>query len=266
MLFTMETRQAGRSALSRFPGQVLYIFLGILALFAGWQLASVWLPGIIVASPADTFVALWKLVAAGELWRHLGITLLRIILGILGGSIVGGALGILAGLKHRWRLFLEPSRWVLMTVPSIVILVLALLLFGLGSTQVIVMTAVITLPFTYVSTVEGMQSIDQRLVEMALVYNIPRGLRLTSIYLPGIGAAVMAGLTLAAGIGVRAAILAEFMGARDGIGHSLFISWTFLNTPELFSWILLTFVLLGIIEFGLLRPLRQILFRWQRTA
>jgi len=36
-----------------------------------------------------------------------------------------------------------------MTVPSIIILVLVLLLFGLGSIQVIVMTGIITLPFTY---------------------------------------------------------------------------------------------------------------------
>jgi NitT/TauT family transport system permease protein len=153
-----------------------------------------------------------------------------------------------------------------MTVPSIVILVVVLLVFGMGSVQVIVMTGIITLPFSYVNTLEGMRNIDRRLIEMARVYKIPRGLRLTEIYLPGIGAAVIAGLTLSAGIGVRAAILAEFMGARDGIGHSLFLSWTHLNTPELYSWILLTFALLAIIEFGMLRPLRNILLRWKVAA
>ena len=216
-----------------------------------------------MASPTDTFIALWKLVKTADLWYNLGISLGRIILGILGGSVIGGTLGILAGLKQRWQAFLEPTRWVVMTVPSIIILVLVLLLFGLGSIQVIVMTGIITLPFTYVSTLEGIQAIDRRLIEMAQVYKISRGLRLTNIYLPGIGAAVMAGLTLAAGIGIRAVILAEFMGANDGIGHSLFLSWTHLNTPELYSWILLTFALLAIIEFGVLRPLRNFLVRWQ---
>jgi NitT/TauT family transport system permease protein len=128
------------------------------------------------------------------------------------------------------------------------------------------MTAIITLPFSYVSTLEGMQAIDQRIIEMAQVYKIPRRLRLTQIYLPGIGAAVMAGLTLSAGIGVRAAILAEFMGARDGIGHELFLSWTHLNTPELYSWILLTFLMLAVIEFGVLRPLRKFLLKWQAAT
>ena len=259
----MDVRQETR-ARRRSPGHTRwYVLPGILALLAAWQLLSFWLPSIVVASPVDTVSALWRLAGTAELWKHLGISLLRILLGVLCGSIIGGTLGILAGLKTRWQAFLEPVRWVVMTVPSIVILVLVLLLFGLGNTQVIVMTGIITLPFTYVSTLEGMQAIDQRLIEMARIYKIPRRLRLTNIYLPGIGAAVMAGLTLSAGIGVRAAILAEFMGARDGIGHSLFLSWTHLNTPELYSWILLTFALLAVIEFGVLRPLRTYLLRWQ---
>ena len=262
----MDAKPKGVTTPQRFPGRTRYIILGIISLAAVWQLMSMFLPEIVIASPADTFSALWQLLITAELWRDLGISLLRIIIGVLGGSLVGGVLGILAGLNYRWQAFLEPIRWVVMTVPSIVILVIVLLLVGMGGTQVIIMTGIITLPFTYVSTLEGMQAIDRRLIEMAQVYRIPRRLRMTSIYLPGIGAAVMAGLTLAAGIGVRAAILAEFMGARDGVGHGLFLSWTHLNTPDLFGWILLTFGLLGLIEFGLLRPVRNTLLRWQNVV
>lgn len=266
MLSTMEARNNRTTGSGQSSSAAVYIILGVAALFIIWQVLSMTLPDIIIASPSDTAVALWNLVTTTDMWEQLGVTLGRILLGVLGGSIAGGLLGIAAGLNRRWQAFLEPMRWVVMTVPSIIILVIVLLLFGLGSTQVIIMTGLITLPFTYVSTVEGMQAIDQRLIEMAQVYHIPRGLRFSHIYLPGIGTAVMAGLTLAAGIGVRAAILAEFLGAQNGIGHSLFLSWTHLDTPELFAWIILTFGLLALIEFGLLRPLRSILLRWQRAT
>ncbi|NLE09449.1 MAG: ABC transporter permease subunit [Dehalococcoidales bacterium] len=258
----MENNEA-KTTPDRFPTRTRFVLLGIVALVIVWQMGSVWLPSIIVASPVDTVVALWNMVIAGALWKHLGISLVRILLGVLAGCVTGSALGILAGVKKRWEAFLEPIRWVVMTIPSIVILVLVLLLFGMGSVQTIIMTGIITLPFSYVSTLEGMQAIDRRILEMAHVYKIPRRLRLTNIYLPGIGAAVMAGLTLSAGIGVRAAILAEFMGARDGIGHGIFLSWSHLNTPDLYAWILLTFALLAVIEFGALRPLRNILLKWQ---
>jgi len=262
----MDASQSAPTVNENFPGRGRYILFGILAMLAVWQLLSLWLPSIIVASPVDTFLELSKMVSTMALWQNLGLSLGRIMAGVFIGSFAGGIFGIIAGLSRRWNAFLEPIRWVVMTVPAIVVLVLLLLFFGMGSTQVIVMTAIVTLPFTYVSTLEGMQAIDRRLIEMAQVYRIPRNLRLTSIYLPGIGSALMAGLTLATGIGVKAAILAEFMGARDGIGHELFLSWTHLNTPELYSWIILTFALLALIEFGVLRPLRGVLLKWQSAS
>jgi NitT/TauT family transport system permease protein len=230
-----------------------------------WQILSKVFPQIIIASPAATFTALGRIAVDGSLWGQLGYSLSRLLIGLLAGCTVGVALGILAGIYRPLRLFLEPVRWVVMTIPAIIISVLALLWFGLGSKQVIFMTTVITLPITYVSTVEGMRAIDAGILEMAQVFKVLPYLRLSEIYLPGIGSAVMTGLTLAAGVGVRALILAEFLGARDGIGHSLFLSWTFLDTPALFAWILLALVLLGLVEFGLVRPARNYFMRWKKS-
>ena len=244
----------------------LYAGLGIAGMLLVWQVLSMILSPIIVASPADTFRALVKLAGDGDLWRQFGYSLARLLIGLAGGSIVGITLGILAGINVRLRYFLEPMRWGVMTVPAIVISVLAMLWFGMGSIQVIFMTAVITMPTNYVNTLEGMMSIDARILEMAAIYKIPPRLRLTQIYLPGIGSATLAGLTLASGIGVRASILAEFVGARSGIGHSIFLSWTFLDTPSLFSWVIITFAMLGLVEFGFLKPVRDRLTRWKRAV
>jgi NitT/TauT family transport system permease protein len=230
-----------------------------------WQALSLILSPVVIASPVDTVVAFGRLAADGQLWLDLGITLQRLVIGLLAGSLIGITLGVTAGLNRRWRSFLEPVRWVEMTIPAVVVAVLAMLWFGMGSVQAIFMTAFITMPFTYVNTLEGMRAVDERVIEMSRVYRIPRRLLLSEVYLPGIGSSIMAGLTLAAGVGVRAVILAEFMGARDGIGHSLLVSWNMLETPELFAWILMSLALLAIIEFGALMPIRRYLMRWKRA-
>jgi NitT/TauT family transport system permease protein len=244
--------------------QSVYLLLGVLATLIVWQILSMIFPQIIIASPKATFAAFGSLAAEGSLWGQLGYSLSRLLIGLVAGCAAGIALGILAGIYHPLRIFLEPARWVVMTVPAIIISVLALLWFGLGSKQVIFMTAAITMPLTYVSTVEGMRAIDAGILEMADVFKVPPRLKLSEIYLPGMGSAVMAGLTLAAGVGVRAMILAEFLGARNGIGHGLFLSWTFLDTPALFAWILLAFALLGVVEFGFVRPVRSYFMRWKK--
>ena len=242
------------------------VLLGIAGMLLVWQILSMLLSPVIIASPAATLEALWRLTKDGELWSQFGRSLARVLIGIAVGAVAGITLGVLAGLNSRLRYFLEPMRWGIMTVPVIVLSVLAMLWLGMGSVQVVWVTGVITLPTNYVNTLEGMLAIDARITEMAAVFRIPPRLRLTQIYLPGIGSAVMAGLTLASGIGVRAAILAEFIGARNGIGHSLFLSWTFLDTPSLFAWIIVTFALLGLVEFGILRPVRDRLMRWKTST
>ncbi|MCR4394887.1 MAG: ABC transporter permease [Dehalococcoidales bacterium] len=258
-------KQRETNRLKWFNHRVFFIVSGLLATILVWQILSMIFPRIIIASPASTFVSLVNLATNGSLWRQLGYSLVRLLIGLGIGSLAGIALGVIAGLNRRIQLFLEPMRWVAMTVPAIIITVLALLWFGIGSAPVIFMTAVITVPITYVNTLEGMLAIDARIIEMSAVYRIPAGMRLREIYLPGIGSAIMAGLTLASGVGVRALILAEFMGARNGVGHSLFIAWTFLDTPALFAWILVAFGLLGLVEFGVLRPVRDYLTRWKKT-
>jgi NitT/TauT family transport system permease protein len=243
----------------------LFVGLGIATMLLVWQVVSLTLPRVTVASPAETFDALVGMMGDGELWSHFGRSLARLSVGLGAGAVAGITLGIAAGLNSRLRLFFEPMRWGAMTVPVIIISVLAMLWFGMGSVQVIIVTAIITMPTNYVNTLEGMLAIDARIIEMADVFRIPRRLRITQIYLPGISSAAMAGLTVASGIGVRASILAEFMGARDGIGHRLFLSWTFLDTPTLFAWILVTFGLLALVEFGVLRPIRNRLMRWRQA-
>ena len=245
---------------------VLFVLLGIASMIIIWQFLSMIFSPIIIASPAATLEALVRLAGDGELWIQFGYSFARLLTGLAAGSVIGITFGILAGLHPLLRSFLEPMRWGIMTVPAIVISVLAMLWFGMGNIQVIFMTGVITIPTNYVNTLEGMLAIDARIIEMSKIYRIPPRLRLTQIYLPGIGSAVLAGLTLASGVGVRASILAEFIGARSGIGHSLFLSWTFLDTPSLFAWIIVTFALLGLVEFGILRPVRDRLTRWKRMA
>ncbi len=244
----------------------VYAGLGIVGMLVVWQILSLVLSPIIIASPADTFAVVIKLAVNGTLWSQFGYSLARLLLGLAGGSIVGITLGIFAGLDSRLRLFLEPMRWGIMTIPAIVLSVLAMLWFGMGSIQVIFMTAVITIPTNYVNTLEGMMAIDARILEMAKIYKITLRLKLTQIYLPGIGSSILAGLTLAAGVGVRASILAEFIGARNGIGHRLFLSWSFLDTASLFAWVIITFAMLGLVEFGILRPVRDRLTRWKKVV
>lgn len=244
--------------------RLLFGLAGSAALIIGWQILSMMVNRAIVASPWDSVVELGRLVASGAVSRELLITLRRLVIALAIGTAAGLALGMLAGLRPRIRSFLEPIRWVAMTLPAVVIAVLAMLWFGLGGKAVIFLVAAIVTPVIYVNTLEGVRSLDSRILEMGHVYRVPRRLLLTEVYLPGIGSSVVAGLTLATGIGVRGVVLGEVLGAQNGIGHAFARAMSFLNTPQIFAWVLVALGLMAVLEFAVLRPVRVRVMRWKK--
>jgi NitT/TauT family transport system permease protein len=246
--------------------RLLFAAAGVAAILVVWQLLSLVVNPAFMASPVETVKALGRLAWEGDLWVQLLITLKRLVIGLAIGAGAGLILGVLAGLEPRLRSFLEPLRWVGMTMPAVIIAALAMLWFSLGDLAVIFTVAAIVVPTMYVNTVAGVLAIDRRLVEMGGVYHFPRKLFLTEIYMPGIASPVMAGLTLATGIAVRAVVLGEVLGAMDGIGHAFSRAMSYLETPELFAWIVVLLALMAVIEFGLLRPLKRRVMRWRKVA
>jgi NitT/TauT family transport system permease protein len=205
-------------------------------------------------------------VQEGSFWLAILITLKRLFIGLAIGAVAGLGLGVVAGLKGGLRTFFEPARWLGMTIPAVIIALLAMLWFGLGDLTVIFIVAFVVMPGMYVNTVEGVRSIDRRLVEMGGVYRLSRRLLLTEIYLPGIASPVAAGLTVATGIAVRAVVLGEVLGAMNGVGYAFSRAMSYLETPTLFAWIMVLLALMAVLEFGVLRPFKRRAMRWRKGA
>lgn len=244
--------------------RLLYGVAGSAALLVGWQILSMVVNRAIVSSPWETMMELGRLTASGVLIRELLVTLRRLVVALAIGTAAGLTMGMLAGLQPKVRSFLEPIRWVAMTLPAVVIAVLALLWFGIGDKAVIFLVAAIVMPVIFVNTAEGVRNLDSRILEMGHIYRVPRRLLLTEVYLPGIGSPVVAGLTLAAGIGVRGVVLGEVLGAQNGIGHAFSRAMSYLNTPQIFAWVIVALGLMALLEFAVLRPVRARVMRWKQ--
>jgi NitT/TauT family transport system permease protein len=245
--------------------RLLYTLAGVASILVGWELLSLFVNPVLVASPAATLRALAGLAWGSTLWVQLLITLKRLVVGLAIGAVVGWSLGLTAGLRPSLRSSFEPHRWVGTTIPVVILAVLSMLWFGLGDFTVMFVVALIVIPTMYINTMAGVMAIDSRLVEMGRVYRFPRGLLLREVYLPGMASPAIAGLTLSTGIAVRAVVLAEVLAATNGIGHAFSRAMSFLETPELFAWVLVLLALMAVIEFGVLRPVKRRAMRWRKA-
>ncbi len=242
----------------------IWLTVGLCLLLGCWWLVSCVVDEIIIASPDSTFNSLVDMMMTGSFWRSVGVTFRRFALGLLCGSFFGLVFGVAAGLRHEIRWIFEPFRWILMTIPPAVLVVVSMIWFGMGSVQTVVVTSLLVLPIIYVNTVAGIDAVDQQLVEMAGIYRASTAMLIRELYLPGVGGHLLAGLSLAAGMGIRIVVLAELLGAYSGIGYEFALARTNLDTPVLFAWVVVCLILGGGLEVCLLNPVKRSVMKWQR--
>ncbi|PIE65964.1 MAG: ABC transporter permease [Desulfobacterales bacterium] len=245
------------------PAALIWLGVGLFLLIVCWWLVSLVFDEIIISSPVKTISSLTAMMLTDSFWESVAITFQRFALGLFFGSFFGLVFGIAAGLKREIRWILEPFRWVLMTIPPAVLVVVSMIWFGMGSMQTIFVTSLLILPIIYVNTVAGIDAVDQQLVEMADIYRASTTMLIRELYLPGVGGHLLAALSLAAGMGIRIVVLAELLGAYSGIGYEFALARTNLDTPMLFAWVIVCLALGGGLEVCLLNPIKRHSMRWQ---
>src|SRR5712675_1279719 len=100
--------------------------LGFASLFVIWQLTSIYLVGSVLFPP-PTVVS-----RNGILFEHLWASLQRILAGFLAGSLLGVPIGLAMGSFRPVRKLLEPYTEFLRFIPSVAMITVAVIWFGIG--------------------------------------------------------------------------------------------------------------------------------------
>lgn len=242
----------------------------VLTSFGFFTLLSVWhyyassVNPLVVASPYDTIISLFDIFTYKESLESFFITLKRMFLGILIGGSLGFILGIIAGINKDIQNFLEPLRWLFMSISPVIVVIFAMLWFGLGTQMVIFLTIIILSPIIYINTIKGINYIDKGLLEMAEIYKFSLYIKITKIYMPAIIAPLSAAIITVVSNSARVIILAEVLGANEGIGQEISNARSNLEIPELFAWVFISLLIVAILEYLILKPTERYLTRWKR--
>lgn len=187
---------------------------------------------------------------------------MRIGTGFLAGSLWGVALA--AG-SFRFPLLeemLAPVIRFLKAVPVASFVVLLLIWWG-SSFLALAVCFLVVLPQLYISVLEGLKSVDQKMLEMAKIFRIPFGTRFFYIYRPAMKPFLYAGLKISLGLCWKSGVAAEVMGiSAASLGEGLYLSRIYLNTAGVFAWTVVILLLSMIFERAVLR-LAGKFFAWE---
>lgn len=217
-----------RLAAQRRRERINYILLtvtGIIGLLLIWE-ASVDLfkmPSYIIPPPERVLNALWSGLAVPlnsrvgfyvPLWN----TLEHATLGFLIGASLGLIIGSLMAEYRPIEIILMPYAFALQSLPKIAIAPLVIVWCGFGNGSKVVMAAMLTFFPMLVNSFAGIRSTEPERIDLMKALSASRLQTYLRVKLPTAAPYIFAGLDMGVVYALLGTIVAEFLGAQEGIG------------------------------------------------
>ncbi|MCC6475024.1 MAG: ABC transporter permease [Burkholderiales bacterium] len=254
---------AARGLLRRVPEAVSIRLASLVVLAVAWQAASILFTERFVPGPASTFAALWDLARGGELIKHFGVTMARMLASFAAAMLVGMVIGTAMGLYRRAEQSLDMWVMVGLTIPGLCYIIVSFMWLGLNDRAAVLAITWATFPAIAINVWQGVKAIDPRLIDMARVFGASAWRRTTRVVVPQVLPYLMAAARFGLGIIWKVTVLVELLGRSDGIGYMLNYSFQMFDMADVFAWtIFFTLVMLAI-ELAILKPIERRLFMWR---
>jgi NitT/TauT family transport system permease protein len=194
---------------------VVLIFLWQFTVQAGW------FSEFEVSKPTAVFDILRTLVTSHFFYTAVWTTTTEILSGLVIGSVLGVAVGILlAGKPYVYRVA-SPLIATLYTLPRIALVSLFIMWFGLGVQSKIVLVVSLVFFSMLFNTYSGVRNIERRLVHNVRLMGGSRRTLTREVYLPGIMPWIFSGLRISLVFAVTGAVVGEMLGSYKGLGFLL---------------------------------------------
>jgi len=241
-----QSAPIGPSITKRTLTDVLIAVLSIGCLFAVWEFASRTF-GLLLLFPPPTVTLrrFAELMATGELERAGLFSLLRIFAGFFVGSLAGIFLGLLMGSFVNVRAVAEPYVHFFRFVPPLAWFAPVMLWFGSGEVARTILIVYTTIFIVALNAMAGVAAVPRNKTRMAHTFGATDAEVFRLITLPACAPYIFTGMRIALGNSFMTIVVAEILGARDGLGYLINNGVLFLDVALVFSGI----IALGILGF-----------------
>lgn len=229
--------------------KVLYTVASVALVFAIWTLlAELQDNNYLLPDPKSTFIALKAIILSKDFLITVTYTLLRVLVGLSLGVVLGTLLAILSHSSEVIRHLLSPIISIIKATPVASFIVI--LWIKLTGTELAIFIALLmVLPIVWQNVLDGYDSIDKGLSEVCLVYSFSFRKKMKLLILPALLKYFIPGLITATGLAWKAEIAAEIIAyTSNSIGQKINDAKYYLDSPTVFAWTIIVIVLSIVLE------------------
>ena len=194
-----------------------------LVILAAWHFvtATGMVPPYRLPSPWSVVETGIEMVRGGQLWLHIAISLQRVFIGFVAGSLIALAFAAIVGLSRVGAILFAPMLVALRAVPSLAWVPLLILWLQVGEESKITLIAIGAFFPVYTTVADALRHVDPHLVEAGRTFGLRGWSLFRTIQLPAVVPSVVSGLRLALAQAWLFLVAAELLGASMGLGWML---------------------------------------------
>src|SRR5258708_15900531 len=201
------------SALRRFGLSILPFVVVILL----WQFASLFFPRFLFPSLIDVFWRCLEIFSSGAMFGDVLATVLRILAGLAGAFIVGGALALLMARSRAIDNFLSPILTLFQGIPALSCVVFAIIWFHVVEFRIFFIMVMTTLPAFTFQVLGALRWMSRDLVELSFSFRPNRIKLFRAMIAPAILPDILTAWKVNLGNASRVVVVAELVGASGGV-------------------------------------------------
>ena len=221
-------------------GQFLVLITPFLFLLI-WHLIAAGTTPLILPSPYDVFMRLVSYFINGRVWPHLFMTTQEILAGFVLGSVLGLGFGTLVSESDIARKVIMPYIIVTQALPKFALAPMLVIWFGFGMAPKVIIAALIAFFPLVENTYMGLTTTPQPQLELFRALRASRITTLLKLRIPHAVPAIFSGFRVALMLSLVGAVVAEYVGANQGLGALIIVSQGTLDTELMFvAFVILT--------------------------
>lgn len=191
----------------------------------------------------------------GDIYSHLGITLLETGLAFVIGTVGGTACGLSLGLSPRASAIFDPFIKALNSMPRVILAPIFAVWFGLGIWSKVALAVTLVFFVVFFNVYQGVKEVSPVILSNAKMLGANRAQLLRTVYLPSATSWVFSSLHTSIGLAFVGAVVGEYLGSARGVGYLILqaegtfdINTVFAGIVLLTTCALLLDALVGMIE------------------
>ena len=188
---------------------------------------------------AGNLAAAWTVIAKGSIYKDIWISLQELLAGYGLAIVVGIPLGLSLGWFRRWNYIMEPFVSALYATPSVALLPLYIIWFGIGINSKIAVIFMSAIFYLIMYARVGVTTVDSNILKCARSFGANDMQLLRTVVLPSSVPYIMTGLRLSSGRALIGVVVGELYAATAGVGYLITVAGATFQTDKVFVGVLI---------------------------